>query len=667
MSIVLEHLMKSFDEHAVVNDVSLEVRDGELFVLLGPSGSGKSTVLRMIAGLLDVDGGRIALHGRDVTRVASQRRDVGFVFQHYALFRHMSVAANIEFPMRIRKVKAAERRRRCDELLELIGLVGLERRLPHQLSGGQQQRVALARALAHRPAVLLLDEPFGALDAKIRAELRRFLRRIQNELGVTTIFVTHDQEEGFELADRMGVMNYGRLLEVGPPMELYMRPETEFAATFLGRANLMVGECTPSSVLLGPVAFPLDSHVQASGGERRVQVLFRPEDVAIKDSREALRWPLLGKATVDEAGFSGSIQKIRLRLPPLAGVRTISPPVPFGADHVFVEAIRSQHQARQFPLEAGDIAWVGIRRIHALLHPGMSFLLATDGSPPAVAAVELGGRIARLAHARVTVAAMMGDEAGSNAHLELMREKIGSGPATLELRCCPGAPHEALARETHRHPYDLVMHAWPEENPVAATEALLECQEQPLLLLPPLRAVPQKVLICASAGEIGKHDVLFAGRLVRHFGATATVLSVVGEEDAVDGLQHVERFLAGAGRTLAMLGVPEDTRLERGRALERILAEVRNGGYDMLVIGAPLPDANGRIALGGVVGGLIGELRGLPVLIVRADVSLLDQEAIPGGAPGAARPPKPAEGSPVAERTTAGEPQRRNHEARTHA
>ncbi|KPV49705.1 hypothetical protein SE17_31095, partial [Kouleothrix aurantiaca] len=224
MSIVLEQLSKRYERHPVVQNVSLELADGEFFVLLGPSDSGKSTILRMIAGLTEIDQGRVLLHNRDVTGLPPQARGVGFVFQNYALFRHMTVAENVEFGLTIRKVAKAERRRRRDELLELVGLGGLGARMPRQLSGGQQQRVALARALAYQPEVLLLDEPFGALDAQIRVELRRSLRRIQREIGPTTIFVTHDQEEAFELADRIGVMNAGRLLEVGPPEELYEHP-----------------------------------------------------------------------------------------------------------------------------------------------------------------------------------------------------------------------------------------------------------------------------------------------------------------------------------------------------------------------------------------------------------------------------------------------------------
>src|SRR5258706_6932951 len=222
MSIILDQLTKRYEGPPVVNQLSLEIANGELFALIGPSGSGKSTVLRMIAGLNTVDEGRIVLHGRDVTLATPQQRGVGFVFQHYALFQHMSVADNIEFALRVRKVSGKQRRTRRDELLGLVGLAGLGKRLPAQHSDGQQHRGALARALAHQPEVLLLDEPFGALDAKIRTDLRRTLRQIQRELRITSIFVTHDQEEAFELADRIGVMNFGRLLEVGPPEEFYL-------------------------------------------------------------------------------------------------------------------------------------------------------------------------------------------------------------------------------------------------------------------------------------------------------------------------------------------------------------------------------------------------------------------------------------------------------------
>ena len=239
MSIVLEHLTKRYGGHPVVNDVSLEIADGEFFVLLGSSGSGKTTVLNMIAGLSGIDDGRILLHGRDVTWLPTQERRVGFVFQNYALFQHMTVADNIEFGLRVRKMPAAERKRWRNELLELVGLVGLGQRMSRQLSGGQQQRVALARALAIRPDVLLLDEPLGALDAKIRIELRRSLRNIQRELGITTILVTHDQEEAFELADRLGVMSFGRLAG-GRPAGRALPPSADRICSDLPRHGQLV-------------------------------------------------------------------------------------------------------------------------------------------------------------------------------------------------------------------------------------------------------------------------------------------------------------------------------------------------------------------------------------------------------------------------------------------
>src|SRR6186713_1349055 len=248
MSITLDQVTKRYQGVPVVNDVSVEIGEGEFFVLLGPSGSGKSTLLRAIAGLTGVSHGRIALHGRDVTHVSARERGVGLVFQNYALFKHMTVADNIEFALRVRHVKRADRVSRRKELLRLVALEGMDERLPAQLSGGQQQRVAVARALAHKPEVLLLDEPFGALDAKIREELRRTIRQGQRELGITTVLVTHDQEEAFALADRIGVMHQGRLLELGKPDDLYTRPQTRFVATFLGAANLLLGYRTTRGV-----------------------------------------------------------------------------------------------------------------------------------------------------------------------------------------------------------------------------------------------------------------------------------------------------------------------------------------------------------------------------------------------------------------------------------
>jgi sulfate transport system ATP-binding protein len=646
MSIVLEQLTKRYQDHPVVNNISLEIADGEFFVLLGPSGSGKSTVLRMIAGLTGIDGGRVLLHGHDVTHLPPRKREVGFVFQHYALFRSMTVAENVEFGLSIRRVSRAERRHRRDELLELVGLAGLGNRMPRQLSGGQQQRVALARALAHRPQVLLLDEPFGALDARIRMELRRTIREIQRELAVTTIFVTHDQEEAFELADRVAVLNFGRLLEYGPPEELYLRPQTEFAATFLGTANLVVGECTPRGVKVGPLEFPMspeDGNAEAPADPRRVQVLFRPEDVTLRALSEDIVDPILGKGVVEQSSFLGSVERLRLRLPALPGTRTIAPAAPFGGDFLLVEASRSQQQSRRFPLVAGDSVWVGVSRVHALVHPGLSLLLPTDGTPHAKAAVTLAGHIARMAHARVTVLGVDGGGASGHAGRGVLRqgalslqraervessiqdakEKLGSGLAALDARSAAGPAEVAVAEEADRREHDLVVLGFPPKTGIELAERMLQAGDHHLLLVPTERATLSRVLICVAVGEPGKEDVLFAGRLVRHLGAQATVLKVLPEgEDSEEAEALVERFLAASVRTLNRLGVPAETRIRRGAVAAEILAEMKEGGHDLLVLGAPLGDRRDRrgrraLPLAGVLRRVLEESN-QPVLIVRA-------------------------------------------------
>ena len=234
MKIDVQGVSKRFGEFAAVDNITLEIPEGSLTALLGPSGSGKSTLLRVIAGLEEPDSGTILINGEDVTYARPQERGIGFVFQHYAAFTHMSVRENIAFGLQIRKRPKDEISAKVDELLEIVGLTKWAGQRPSQLSGGQRQRMALARALAIDPRVLLLDEPFGALDAKVRAELRRWLRRLHEEQGVTTVLVTHDQEEAMEVSDRIAVMNEGQLQQVGPPREVYDRPANQFVMGFLG-------------------------------------------------------------------------------------------------------------------------------------------------------------------------------------------------------------------------------------------------------------------------------------------------------------------------------------------------------------------------------------------------------------------------------------------------
>ena len=262
MSIVVRNVSKRFGDFTALDDVSLEVEGGSLTALLGPSGSGKSTLLRIIAGLEQPDAGEILISGEDATALRPQKRDVGFVFQHYAAFKHMTVRDNIGFGLRVRKRPRAEIRARVDELLRLVQLEPFARRYPAQLSGGQRQRMALARALAVEPRVLLLDEPFGALDARVRAELREWLRRLHDEVHVTTIFVTHDQEEAMAVADQIAVVNRGRIEQVGGPRDLYERPATEFVMGFVGPATRL-GESWVRPHDLDLRVEPVDGAVEA--------------------------------------------------------------------------------------------------------------------------------------------------------------------------------------------------------------------------------------------------------------------------------------------------------------------------------------------------------------------------------------------------------------------
>jgi sulfate transport system ATP-binding protein len=253
--ILVEGVTKRFGDYVALDDVSLEVPDGSLTALLGPSGSGKSTLLRIIGGLEAPDEGRVEIHGEDATAVPPQRRGIGFVFQHYAAFKHMTVRENVAFGLKVRKQPKARVKERVDELLGIVGLAGYQTRYPSQLSGGQRQRMALARALAVEPKVLLLDEPFGALDAKVRADLREWLRRLHDEVHVTTLLVTHDQEEAMSIADQIAVMDNSRIEQVGAPRELYDRPSTPFVMGFLGPVSQVGGTLVrPHDIALVPHA-----------------------------------------------------------------------------------------------------------------------------------------------------------------------------------------------------------------------------------------------------------------------------------------------------------------------------------------------------------------------------------------------------------------------------
>ncbi|MDG2991621.1 sulfate/molybdate ABC transporter ATP-binding protein [Candidatus Synechococcus calcipolaris G9] len=303
MGICVENVSKRFGSFQAVKQVDLDIPSGSLVALLGPSGSGKSTLLRLIAGLENPDVGRILLTGEDATYQTVQERNIGFVFQHYALFKHMSVRQNIAFGLELRKTPRPKVKARVDELLDLVQLSGLGDRYPSQLSGGQRQRVALARSLAVEPKVLLLDEPFGALDAKVRKELRAWLRRLHDDVHVTTVFVTHDQEEAMEVADEIVVMNQGRVEQVGTPAEIYDHPASPFVMSFIGPVNVLSGS---SRIFHG------HNNSDSDHAPPQCDVFLRPHDVVIETTANGntaparvsriihLGWEIQAELTLDD-------------------------------------------------------------------------------------------------------------------------------------------------------------------------------------------------------------------------------------------------------------------------------------------------------------------------------------------------------------------------------
>jgi len=306
MSITAKNICKRFGKKVVLDNVTVEAPAGTLVALLGPSGSGKTTLLRIIAGLEVPDSGSVLYLQDDVTRQSARERNIGFVFQHYALFRHMTVFENVAFGLRVRKWPDAKVRDRVAELLRLVRLDEYADRFPHTLSGGQKQRIALVRALAPEPRVMLLDEPFGALDAKVRSELRVWLRRFHDEFHVTSLFVTHDQEEAFEVADKVVVMNEGRIEQTGTPSEVFEHPANAFVMDFLGNVNVFPVQLLDGRAMLGHVEMPLP-HIPTSGDEGRVFV--RPHELDVTRSREG---SAALEAKITHINPAGSVVKVRL-------------------------------------------------------------------------------------------------------------------------------------------------------------------------------------------------------------------------------------------------------------------------------------------------------------------------------------------------------------------
>ena len=355
MSIEIRNIRKNFGSFSALNDVNLDVPSGELVALLGPSGCGKTTLLRIIAGLETPDSGSIHFYGEDATARQVRERQVGFVFQHYALFRHMTVFENVAFGLRVRPKETRpsneEIKRRVHELLELVQLDWLADRYPPQLSGGQRQRIALARALAVEPKVLLLDEPFGALDAKVRKELRRWLRRLHDELHITSIFVTHDQEEALEVADRVVVINKGKIEQIGSPQEVYDHPQSEFVYQFLGNVNQFNSHVHEGEAKIGGIGVKVDSHNDTQNSSAVAYV--RPHDIEVHKVRN-------GAAPAFEAVVSyihaiGPLVRLELQRQDQSEA---------------IEAELTQERFRELNITQGDNVFVYPRNVRVFLDAG---------------------------------------------------------------------------------------------------------------------------------------------------------------------------------------------------------------------------------------------------------------------------------------------------------
>ena len=600
MSIGVVDLHKRFGDTLVVSNVTCEIEDGELFVLLGGSGSGKSTILRIIAGLVEPDAGSVVLNGLDVTNLPSQARNTGVVFQNYSIFRHLTASQNIEFGLKVRAVPKAERGKRSNELLELVGLAGLGERYPQQLSGGQQQRVALARALAYRPKVLLLDEPFGALDQRIRKQLRESVKAIQRALKITTILVTHDQEEAFELGDRIGIIERGHLVETGAARQLYLRPRSEYVAGFLGDGNLLAGRINNQSIRLGECNIALrPGEIFEQGAP--VRILFRPENVELsKQPITRAGIVNLGSARVLDGAFVGNAERLTLQMEQLGGVRSLVPAHGYGELRITIKALqRSSGSAAGF--EAGERVQVGVSDYHLLPPSGLKVLGVLSSREPEPAALDYALGMADACLGELTVlgiSELSPPDAAVTTRLALLRSRGESPIPRTSLRT--GKIDDTLVLEAQAGAYELVVLATPNIVELASAgadevlPALIEQVGVPVLLTRGSVCQLRRILICTGGGEPGKADIRFGSRLARLSGAHVTVFHArkvgLNSEDEARVRRHIEQ----AALLLESLGVHGDTKVGAAPAVNAILDEAARGEYDLIVIGAPSRDASAR-------------------------------------------------------------------------
>ena len=604
MAIVLENIVKGFSGHLIVNKLNLTVNDGESFVLLGSSGSGKSTILRIIAGLLYPDEGKVFLNGNDVTNVAIQKRDIGFVFQNYAIFKHMSVLDNVEFGLKIRKVKKDERRRQALSMLELVGLSGLGERFPNQLSGGQRQRVALARALVYKPKVLLLDEPFGALDVEIRSNLRKTLLDIQRTLNVTMILVTHDQEEAFELADRIGVIERGNLVEVGTPSELYYTPKKEFIAKFVGGGNVVVGREKDKEIRIGSATLPFPKNAKSYEEGAPVRVLFRPEMVKFsKNDLQSNDKTLfnIGVGELKKYSFQGCMTKLLFELESLTGARPVMPTLSYGQRFANIVCTTASSEI-QDNLKIGDKFNIFLKSYHVLEPSALKFIYLANDLKRKEGALTVGRELALSSHGTLNlfhVCEKENEQEDSLLNLKKLKDSISdtNNNYHFDVKVKTGKVLSSFIREVQEGYYDVSLIDASNVNSKINVQKLRNMIKNililagvPVLIGNSMNKNINKVLICTRCGEPGKVVLNFGARLSRHLTSKVTLFNVLDNKINKENLNKLKAISSlEQGKTLFNIyNIKSDIKVTQGNFETETLNEVLTNDYNLTILGAPI-------------------------------------------------------------------------------
>lgn len=538
--ISLDSVSKTFNRDVVLSRISLTLKEGELFVLLGKSGSGKSTLLRAIAGLETIDSGSILIENKEVSKLPPQKRNIGMVFQSYALFPNQNVFQNITYGLKIRGISSSVRHIRGKEIISAVGLAGLEDRFPHQLSGGQRQRVALARAMALDPKVLLLDEPLGALDPQIRSEVRAELKDFQRKLGVTTIMVTHDREEACELADRIGIIDSGHLMEIGTPEELYKSPKSVAAASLLGGGVILAGRVKNTLATFGELSIPVSKEDYIEGGP--VRLLIRPESLNLDKKGISL-----GRCTIEEQTYIGGKFKVTISVPSLQGSRIVGQ-----------RALKADEFPSLYFFSDSKISESNIEIYLAsmpILDPTTLSLICVSSDETILLAREIASQ--------------------TKGKIGFIGSPLPENLNAREARISPSK--NDLLEEVQHGMFELAL--IPRSDTTLARDVL---QVLPVMFVDKNSTLSIKNILLPTAGGISaRQSVLFAGRLARLLGAMVTIIHI-----SKDSSHHVTSLLDSASSTLRAMKVPSDQRVLSGSIIEAIQKQIVENKPDLLILGS---------------------------------------------------------------------------------